>query len=153
VAITVVLPSAASRCDQTRSPCSSTCWLALLALARTRLYSLSLACLPALARTRLNSLTFLELFRTRSPGAAKLFRFPCLPWCYCSNKSICYVATKFCKKNIVIDVGDMTTKRNWKKCSLMAEFNFRFQFLHVSVFRDLHAWHGAKFQRNRTIHN
>jgi len=45
----------------------------------------------------------------------------------------------------------MTAKRNSKECPLVVEFNFRFQFLHMSVFREIRMCHGAKFQRNRTI--
>jgi len=126
-------------------------------LARTLSNSLELAHSLALVRTRLsarwiafaNSLTF---FWTCSLGAAKPFSFHCLPLRYSSNKSICYVATNFCE-NILISVRDMITKRNWKECPLVVEFNFCFQFLHVPVFQDLHMCHRAKFQWNQTIHD
>jgi len=85
----------------------------------------------ALARTRSLSL---ELSRTRLPGAAKPFSFHSLSSCYSSTESICYIATKFLWKYFD-RCRRCDRKRNSKKCLLVAEFNFRFQFLHVHVFR------------------
>jgi len=97
--------------------------IVVLPRAALRLNTLTLlAC--SLARTRSHSL---ELFQTRSPGAAKPFRFHSFSSCYFSNEGIFYVATKFCE-NILIGVGAVTAKRNSKECPLVAEFNFRFQF-------------------------
>jgi len=94
-----------------------------------------------LARTRSLSHTFtravtglparwLAFSRTRLAGAAKPFSFHSFPSCYFSNESICYVATEFCE-DVLIVVEDVTTKQNSKECLIVAECNFRFQFLHA----------------------
>jgi len=119
------------------------CSLALCSSSLKLAYSLA----RPLSRTRSNSLT---CSRTRSPGFAKPFTFHSLPSSYSTNEWICYVATKFCE-NTLIGVGDVTAQRNSKECHLMAEFNFRFQFWHLPVFRDLYMCHREKFQWNQII--
>jgi len=93
VAITAVLPHAASRCAQTRSSTVELESLHYLKLNGFHSHSPALACAhqnsTALAHPPVgsHSLTFsrrLELFRTQSPSAA--FSFHSLPSCYSSNK-------------------------------------------------------------------
>jgi len=162
VAITVVLPRAASRCSRTRSHSHSHALARppvgshYLTLDRIRSHSLALSRARqnsfALARSLVGSHS-LELSHFLSNSLAQCCKtsFHSLPSCYSSNESICYVATKFFE-NILIGIGDVTAKWNSKECSLVAEFNTLFQFLHLSVFQDFYMCHlAAKLQRNQTI--
>jgi len=50
-------------------------------------------------------------------------------------------------ENILSGAGNVTAKRNSKEYPLVAEFNFRFHFFQLPVFRDLQICHRAKLQR------
>jgi len=52
---------------------------------------------------------------------------------------------------ILIGIRDMIARWNSKECSLVAEFNFQLQILHVPVFRYLHMCHRAKFTRTGLV--
>jgi len=114
VAITVVLPRAASRCARIRSNSLTLAHSLGLARSPARLPEIAHTRFPArwlaLARTRLLSL---ELSRTPSPRSAKPYLvftlfIRAIP---SMNLFAVYLATKFCE-NILIGVGDVTANRN-----------------------------------------